>query len=491
MSTRANLGTLEAGGLIEIAALQPELEYLFRHALVQEAAYASLLKQDRRSLHRAAAEIILALHPDRVRELAGVIGMHLEQAGDNARAAEQLVVAGDHALERFANREAMGFFRRAVALADDSQRDLRIRAAIGCAKAGWTFAESEGDVEQLERVLENARDADQRLVAEAYFWLALLRRQRGEVPETSPQLKRAIERSLEIGVELNDPTAAALPRALMGSYVAFTGKLRQGQREMREALDVIVKTGDVVSIAMVSDFLALTEARLGEFDAADETIAVSKRFAGKGDEIARIDVDIAQAALHLERGEADKAGEQARLCSTRAEELGAYACVVVSNIMYGAASLASENPTAAQPPLERGKELCHLTGMAPMRTLLSALLGSTRAQLGDIPGGVASWDEALANARGMGDRYGEAQTLWGRGRTNAAQPEADLPAAVADLDRAIELFEAMEARPALARALHDRAGALSALGRADDAARDEERSVQLGRQLGLRDTPFA
>ena len=83
MNARADLGTLEASGLIEIAALQPELEYLFRHALVQEAAYTSLLKQDRRSLHRAAAEIILALHPDRARELAGVIGMHFEQAGDN------------------------------------------------------------------------------------------------------------------------------------------------------------------------------------------------------------------------------------------------------------------------------------------------------------------------------------------------------------------------------------------------------------------------
>src|SRR5712691_2426629 len=103
MSTRADLGTLEASGLVEIAALQPELEYLFRHALVQEAAYASLLKQDRRSLHLAAAETILLLHPDRERELGGVIGMHFEQGGDAVRASEHLAVAGEHALERFAN----------------------------------------------------------------------------------------------------------------------------------------------------------------------------------------------------------------------------------------------------------------------------------------------------------------------------------------------------------------------------------------------------
>src|SRR6266851_2567423 len=139
----------------------------------------------------------------------------------------------------------------------------------------------------------------------------------------------------------------------------------------------------------------------------------------------------------------------------------------------------------------RRRELCQVTNMAPMQTLLKGLLGSTRARLGDLPGGTAQWDSALASARGMGDRYGEAQTLWGRGRTNAHQASPDLESALADLDRAIELFEAMEARPALARALHDRARALSALGRADDSARDEQRSVQLGRELGLSDMPFA
>ena len=70
MKTGAELGTLEASGLIQLAVLEPELEYLFRHALVQDAAYASLLKQDRRTLHRLAAETLLATYPDRKRELA-------------------------------------------------------------------------------------------------------------------------------------------------------------------------------------------------------------------------------------------------------------------------------------------------------------------------------------------------------------------------------------------------------------------------------------
>lgn len=487
MNARAELGTLEASGLIEIAALQPELEYLFRHALVQEAAYATLLKQDRRALHRAAAEIILSLHPDRERELAGVIARHFEQAGDPVRAVHHLVVAGQHALERFANKEAVAFFARAIALADESQIDLRLQAAVGCAKAGWSFNEPGIDIDRLDRALAAADRADQRLVAEAYFWLAFLRRQRGEVPESSQALRSALERAAQIGGALNDPTAAALPKALMGSFVAFTGHLREGAREMREALDGIEARGDALSTAMVADFLAITYARLGDFAAAEDTISRAERVAGDGDAIAIVDVDIAASALHLERGELDKASARSLACAARAEGLGAYACVVASSVMYGAASLALEDALAAKQPLERGSELSVVTNMAPMRTLIQGLLGSVRAQLGDLQGGVAGWDEALANARAMNDRYGEAQTLWGRARTHARQATPDWAVALTDLDRAIELFEAMETRPSLARALHDRAQALRHLGRTDEAADADRRSGELARELGLRD----
>jgi tetratricopeptide (TPR) repeat protein len=413
--------------------------------------------------------------------------LHFEQAGDADRAAEYLVMAGEHALERFANREAIGFFRRAGSLASDSQVDLRLRAAIGGAKAGWSFDEAAQTIDDLDRALVPAAGADRRLVAEAYFWIAFLRRQRGEVPESSPALKDALERTIEIGVQLNDPTTAALPKALMGSFVAFTGKMHKGAREMREALDVIEKTGDAVSIAMISNFLALTYSRLGEFAAAEETIARSHRVAGDGDAIAMVDADIAESALHLERGELDEASVQARASAERAEELGAYACVVASSVMFGAASLANDDANVAKAPLERGSELCHVTNMAPMRTLVHGLLGSARALLGDMPGGVAGWNQALAEARAISDRYGEAQTLWGRGRFYERSAKPDWTAALADLDRAVALFTEMDAKPSLARALHDRALALQGLGRDDEAAADERTSRKLGTELGLRD----
>jgi tetratricopeptide (TPR) repeat protein len=489
MNTHGELGTLEASGLIEIAALQPELEYLFRHALVQEAAYSSLLKQDRKLLHRAAAETILALHPDRQRELAGVIGLHLEEAGEPALAAERFVEAGDHAIERFANKEAAAFFVRAGSLADDSQSELRLRAAIGAAKAGWTFHEAGVDIERLERALAGALPADSSLPVEAYFWIAFLRRQRGEVPSSSPALTAALEKAAELAHTVKDHAAAAIPKAFLGSYDAFTGHLVEGALAMSEALDAIESHSDAVSAAMVANFLALTYAHLGEFDAAEKALARANRLAGQGDAILGVDVQIAEAAIHLERGELDRASTESSQCAARSEELGAFACVVAANVLFGSASLALEQAPAAKEPLERSSELSQVVNMAPLRTLIQGMLGSVRARLGDLPAGIADWDQALAAARAMGDRYGEAQTLWGRGRTLAGQASPDWTAALADFESAVELFEAMETRPALARALHDRARALRALGRAVEADESDQRSRLLARELGLRDLP--
>jgi tetratricopeptide (TPR) repeat protein len=491
MSARQDLGRLEASGLIQIAALQPELEYLFRHALVQEAAYASLLKQDRRSLHKAAAEAILQLHPDRERELSGVLAMHLEAAGDNARAAEYYVTAGDHALERFANRESVNFYRKALALAGDSLPQVSLRAAVGAAKGSWAFSITGHEVEDLERAVAASPDAEPRLLGDAYFWIAHMRRQNGESPETSPKLAHAIQKAIEIGASISDPRAMALPRAMMGAGAAFTGEIRHGVEEMQAALRDIDPNADATSVAMISDFLAMNLARLGEFEAADEVLARARESASRSDAISRVDIDISQSAIDFERGELDRAATRAFECSTRADSLGAYACVVAANTMFGSASMAKDDASAAKAPLQRGDELAAGTNMAPFRTLTKGLLASSLAQLGDMPRGVAGWNEALANARGMHDRYGEARVLWARGHSHLLQSPPDCEAALADFELSATLFEEMEARPALARVQIDQAKALRNLGHEAEAADIEQRALSLGRKLGLKDAPFA
>lgn len=490
MTTRTDLGTLEASGLLQVAALEPELEYLFRHALVQDAAYSSLLRQDRRTLHRLAAETLLMLYPERRRELAAVLALHFERAGDPAAAVEHLVVAGEHALERFANREALAFFDRAEAnlAADDRRIDLRLRAALGGAKVSWTFGSIEGPTTRLERALAFGEDgADQKLVGSVYFWLAFLRRMRGERPDTSPSLKHAAQRAAEIGRAQGDPLADAVPNAFAGVSMMGTGQLREGTRLLSESLPTIIERGDPLSSAILSGLLATMYARLGEFAAAERWLADAERLAQSGDPIATLDAQISRSALLIERGDIAEGEALASTCAARSEELGAMACGVASNVMAGIAHLAHDDALGAKVPLERGDELAQVSNMEPFRTMAQGLLGSVRTQLGDAPAGLAAWTFALERAYAMHDRGGEALTLWQRARTRAGATPPDYESALADIDAATDLMEQMEARPSLARTLRLRAKILRALGRAAEADTAETRSRAIGAELGLKD----
>jgi tetratricopeptide (TPR) repeat protein len=490
MSARNELGTLEASGLVQVASLEPELEYLFRHALVQDAAYGSLLKQDRRTLHRLAADTLLTLYPDRRRELAAVIAMHLERAGDPVAATEHLVIAGEHALERFANREAIAFFDRAEAsFAEDDRRiDLRLRAALGGAKVSWTFGSIDGPTKRLERALAYGEEhATLKLVGDAYFWLAFLRRLRGERPDSSPPLKHAAERAAEIGRALGDPLADAIPNAFAGVGMMGTGQLREGARLLSESLPPIIEHGDPLSSAILSGLLAVMYARLGEFSNAERWLAEADRLAQSGDPIAILDAQISRSSLLIERGDIAEGEALAASCASRSEELGALACGVASNVMTGIAHLAHDDALGAKVPLERGDELAQVSNMEPFRTMAQGLLGSVRTQLGDAPGGTAAWGLALERANAMHDRGGEALTLWHRARTRAQATPPDYAAALADIDAATKLVGEMEARPSLARALRLQAQILRALGRAAEGDAADQRSRAIGAELGLRD----
>lgn len=126
-ATKQHLTQLESTGLLRLAQTHPELEYLFRHALVQDAAYESLLLTDRKQLHLKAGKTIERLYPDRLDELAPILGQHFDLAGDAQRALEYFILAGDVEARRHANAEAAGHYTRALSIArkkGDAENEL-------------------------------------------------------------------------------------------------------------------------------------------------------------------------------------------------------------------------------------------------------------------------------------------------------------------------------------------------------------------------------
>jgi tetratricopeptide (TPR) repeat protein len=121
MALNSQINILESADLIRIAQVEPDLEYLFRHALVQDAAYDSLLRTDRKRLHLHVGETLESLYPDRLDELAPVLGAHFFEAGDLDRALRYFVRAGDLAMAKYANTEATMHYSRAIEIAQTLQ----------------------------------------------------------------------------------------------------------------------------------------------------------------------------------------------------------------------------------------------------------------------------------------------------------------------------------------------------------------------------------
>jgi tetratricopeptide (TPR) repeat protein len=124
------LDRLETAGLLRPVLTDPDLEYLFRHALVQEAAYNSLLRADQRRLHAAAGEALEALFPDQRTGLAPILAVHYLEAGNPLRALAYFSLAGKAALAGYANVEAERHYRAALTLTTDDRERADLLAAL-------------------------------------------------------------------------------------------------------------------------------------------------------------------------------------------------------------------------------------------------------------------------------------------------------------------------------------------------------------------------
>ena len=94
----------------------PEPEYRFKHALIQEAAYRTLVRQDRERLHRVAATWLEERAGDRRDEVAGLLAHHWLGAADEDKAVACLTRAGDLARQEYALDEAVGHYRELLPL---------------------------------------------------------------------------------------------------------------------------------------------------------------------------------------------------------------------------------------------------------------------------------------------------------------------------------------------------------------------------------------
>jgi class 3 adenylate cyclase/predicted ATPase len=112
---RSGLDRLAEAGLLFCRGVAPNSSYLFKHALVQDAAYGTLLRARCRELHARVATALEQHFADLVEHQPELLAQHLTAAGDVERAVDQWLKAGHHAAARLAHLEAIRHFERGLA----------------------------------------------------------------------------------------------------------------------------------------------------------------------------------------------------------------------------------------------------------------------------------------------------------------------------------------------------------------------------------------
>jgi class 3 adenylate cyclase/predicted ATPase/DNA polymerase III delta prime subunit len=236
---RNQLNRLVEAGLLFQRGSPPEASYVFKHALVQDAAYSTLLRKLRQQLHRDIAQRLERHDPGVVRSQPELLAYHYSEAGLHESAIAYWTAAGERAVRRAANTEAVRHFRRALALLGDQAEtperaamELKILAELGPAilsTQGWTAPEVEIVYDRalkLARAIEGSADLVTPLVG---LWI--FHHARGEFGKA----RESIQELFRVAQTLNDPNLllqahhAAWPTPMFcGDFVTAYKHVEQG-----------------------------------------------------------------------------------------------------------------------------------------------------------------------------------------------------------------------------------------------------------------------
>jgi class 3 adenylate cyclase/tetratricopeptide (TPR) repeat protein len=257
------LTTLE---LIHERRLYPELAYMFKHALTQDVAYASLLVQRRKELHGLIGLAIEELYPDRLPEHYEMLAHHFSLAEDWERALDYLLKAAEKASRAFGQRQALDLYGESL----EAARRLGERVpattlmAIHRARADLFFGmgdfeRSRAEAEVLVDLARRVRDRPEEAGALVQIATAL---------QWAEDFPSALERVRE-GIDIAEAVGAQAPLGgglyIRGYLHAMNGRLDAAEADVSRALDIGRAVGDPNRQALALHFLSMRRSWQGEY----------------------------------------------------------------------------------------------------------------------------------------------------------------------------------------------------------------------------------
>jgi predicted ATPase len=441
---QSSLERLAEADILFVEGDGAQATYRFKHALIQDAAYDSLLKSRRQGLHARAAEILgesASPEPE-------AIAHHFTQAGLDDTAIEWWGKAGDQALRRSAFQEAISHLGKAIAMADkatggkarpattgstaQNQRLTQLQTAYGNALIAARGYGAPETTEAFARARESAagdKEAPERSAADYGLWVGSAAR--GELPSMRAHAAAFVS---DVEARPESPEAGVAHRAA-GCTCWFAGEYREARDHLERALalfqsgrddDLAFRFGTDPGVAAMA-FLAIASWPLGEVDRATSLIDRMQTRIAHLTHVSTLAMGRTYAAIfELMRGDSTRAApnafELARLA--REHELPLFRAFGV--FFEGWTASASGASGVGLEDMRLGVQWVREQNIVTFDGLLKIALAGAEAQAGDPARAVAILDEELAMRDRTGYRAFEAELHRARGeillKHNPANP---------------------------------------------------------------------
>jgi class 3 adenylate cyclase/predicted ATPase len=236
------MARLVGAGLIVAQGDPPDAIYTFKHALVQDTAYRSMLTARRKALHGRIAEVIESRFPETREQEPEVLARHWLAAGDTARALDYLESAGMRGLARSSYVEGIASLRQALELLERMDpsperlgRELRLQTALGGALiATRGFAAGETGAAYARAAELCGLIGETTSLYPVRYGVFVFHLVRGELARAR-ELAREFVKSAEAH---EDPAHHLAAHRTLGSCLTFMGEWRDARQHLDRALDL-------------------------------------------------------------------------------------------------------------------------------------------------------------------------------------------------------------------------------------------------------------
>jgi predicted ATPase len=419
---QGELGKLVEAEIVYQRGLPPHATYLFKHALIQDAAYQSLLKSTRQQYHQRIAQVFEGQFSEAAATQPELLAHHYTEAGLNAQGVPYWQRAGQYAIERSACLEAIAHLTKGLevlrTLPDTpkrAQQELDIQIALGkalSAARGYGAPEVEAAYTRAYELGQHVGDAPELLpVLWGLWYFTLGRAEFGRAQTLGEHL-------LLVGQSAYDPILQLPGHTAMGITRLFLGEVAQASRHLEQSVTLYdLQQHQALAFLYGMDCGILGRALLGmqrlvqgypsqglqhSMEALRLAQAVTHPYT-----LASILIDA--ALIHWWRREVQPAQEQGEALIALASAQGFTLRAAHGALVHGWTRVMQGEADGGLTQMRQALSAIRVTGAAVTQSLFLGMFADACGYTGQIEVGLHALDEALAHVATTGERVWEAE----------------------------------------------------------------------------------